>query len=212
MRLLIEIQKLFEDKTIEVISVIVTALFIAINRFFKKLPGAILHRIRRGKQLDGLQKGSAINNIIRKLALDSGAIYVHLIRYHNGGPYKMTVEWESIGRICHNCVKQCGNFKSIKPLQSDWSGQPVSNIWSLVIQNTIKLDGLINEVDGCNFDKLHKDIWIDAKIHSYKEIVLKHKANKDTWCLGLSFCERFNNHNEADIMMEMASRKLKKLL
>jgi len=212
MKTALDIQKLFEEKTIEIIGIIVTAIFLSLNRFFKRLPDYIFQKIRKEKQLEGLQKGSAINNVIRELALNAGAIYVHLIRYHNGGPYKMTVEWESLGRACPQCITKCKNYKGIPPLQNDWRSYQLSNIWAEIVAKTIQMDGVINEVDGSGFDQLHKDMWNNYKIHSYKEVIVKHKSNKDTWCLGLSFCQRFEDHHEANAMMDMARRKLKDLL
>lgn len=191
--------------------IIITSLF----AFFRKLPERFLHNYRKNKQLAGLMKGSNINNIVSELKW-GGALFIHIIRYHNGGPYKMTIEWEEVGIPCLGCAHPCRrNLITPKPLQQDWQAVKVSAVWNkVVISKTIQLDGAVNTVVITNdgFDQFTKDIWEASKIYTYMEVLLKHSGSKESWCLGLSFCENFQDFEGVRVNMEMAARKLRKLL
>jgi hypothetical protein len=213
-------------KSLEGIIAGLVFLFTSLIYFLKKmrLRERILHHYRKNKQLAGLREGSEINNIIAKLK-NSGATYITIIRYHNGGPYKMSVEWEALGDPCTTCVHQCAVYGKLKPLQKDWQGIKVNNVWAEIIEKTISLDGKLNTKDMAWFDSddvvdnhsqldidFNKNIWKAYGIDTFKEVLLSHKSGKQTMTLGLSFCARFSDYHGADIKMEMARRRLKELV
>ena len=150
--------KVFENKATEIVVTILVFSISALVAFFRKLPKRYKHNYRRKRQMEGLRKGSTINNIIRKLTLESNAIYIHVIRYHNGGPYKMSVEWEGTGLTCAGCTHSCRNFKGVRPVQKDWQNEKVTDIWGEIVYNTIRLDGGLNIVTSNTFDQMHMDI------------------------------------------------------
>jgi hypothetical protein len=199
-------------------------LFTLLISMWKRIPKKVLHQYRKNNQLEGLKKGSEINNIMSKLK-SSGAIYITIIRYHNGGPYKMSVEWEVLGDPCMKCAHQCKNYGNLKPLQKDWQGIKVNNVWAKITSETIMSDGRMNTkriewfdsdqvVKDCNSTDIefNKKIWDLYGISSFKEMLLTHKSGKESYTLGLSFCARFRDYEEADLQMEMARRKLRHLI
>ncbi len=230
--------KLFEDKVTEALVAILVFVASAMIAFFRKLPVRYKQAYRRNKRLIDLKKGSDINNVMRSLSINSGAVLIHVIKYSNGGPYKMTVEWEGLGSICSLCAEEgCPNWKGVRPVQGEWEKARVTEIWHEVISKTIRFDGKINMVTEDSLDAIYselkdtigshlkdgsrlketlnlaKAIWKSSNISVYKETLLVHKANKDSWTLGLSFCDKNNNNEDGiNLKIEMASRKLRKLL
>ena len=199
----------------------------AVIAFIKRIPAKVIHEYRRRKQLVDIAKGSEINNIIRKLKV-TGALFIHIIKYHNGGPYKMTVEWEAVGDPCHYCKHQCTHFKNgkVQPLQKHWVNQRVSNVWAHIIGKTLHLNGGLNTFTIGDFDKLvedpekhveaaeienHKAIFRSANIEVFKENLLI-MSGKDSYTLGLSYCPQAVITEENDIDQLMAARLLKKAL
>ncbi len=123
----------------------------------------------------------------------------------------MTVDWEETGHVCTNCVANCRNYREIPRLQNQWQGIHITEAWHRVIEKTLLLKGEINTVNYSNLDGNHQQLWNDAKIHIYKEVLIKHKKF-GFYTLGLSFCIRFKNYDDADGMMSLAARQLKNLL
>jgi hypothetical protein len=118
---------------------------------FRKLPNTISLRIAHKRRILITKHGSKINKVVNWLAQHSGAIYVHIIHYHNGKVSmkkkyvldKMTVEWEELGRVCHNCITKC-RYTGVEPLQDQWDNVAISEGWREIMTETINLEGLMS--------------------------------------------------------------------
>ena len=229
-----EIMKLigvFGGGTQEILAVIVVVSSVVLT-LVKRLPTkairALLHTYRRGQQLNSFKKGSNINNIIRKL-LATKALSIFIIRYHNGGPFKLTVEWEAVGSACGDCSDQCeiGRHAKVTSVQKDWQGEKITNLWNeLVVSETVAMDYKINTVSMSDFDAAAADpkssitseevamtklIWKESGIWTMKETLIALKSNKEVWTLAMTFCHKHKHIEESDLAMTLAARRLRKL-
>jgi len=210
-----------QEEANKLIAGLVAAIIAALLAFFKRVPKLI--GVKR-TVLDGVvivDRGSEINNTVNHLGKYSGAIYIHIIRYHNGKSNrpgkpvywdKMTVAWEETGRACQNCLTQCGNSKDIRPVQKEWEKIEITPDWRLkVLDKTRQLNGDIHTVTIEQMGRFHKSVFKSLGIKTYKEVYIKEKKG-EMYTLGLSFCARFENYFEAEGMMMLAAKQLKNVL
>lgn len=204
---------IFRKFSNDAIAAILVVLVIVLFKFFSKVPSMVLEKYRTKKYKSGMYKASAINNIMNHLGKRSGAIYVHIVRYHNGGREFATVEWEETGNICTGCTfKDCfESGEEIPLLQSRWQRSPLKNDWIAVVEKSINLHGQINKVVPKDLDEMSKKIWEEARIVLYKEVFLKIK-HSGVYTLGLSFCKFHDTTEDNDALIFQLANQLRHLL
>lgn len=214
-----------QDKSTEIVAALIVAILTALIAYFKKLPAYIIKkraekRRRRLEitQLAAVKAGNKINNIIDQLGNDTGALYVHIIRYHNGGyplevghALNMTVEWEEPGHSCDGCMTQCSMYKKVPRVQHQWKGQPVTGNWFDIIEHTLNNKTECTTIPIENMDDEHADLWKTYNIALFKEVFIKH-TELGFYTLGLSFCRRTKDIDVADGLMVHAAGQLNKYL
>jgi hypothetical protein len=201
----------FQEQINLFIGALVAGIISAITLFFKKLPHIVSQKSRRSIIMYDWSKANMINAIIQDTVDDVGCIYGHVIQYHNHGPIKMTVLYEATGHPCQSCLHQCGNAFKIERLQKEWINRPILPFWlNHMALKTLEKNGLVNLLLYDKLDDLHKEIWNNANIYSYREILVSTKSDGFI-TLGLSFCERFKEIQNVDAKMISAANQLHKL-
>jgi len=210
----------FQEEANKLIAGLIAAILAALIAFFKRVPKFI--GITR-TPLTGVKivnKGSEINNIINDLSDYSGAIYVHIVRYHNGKKDKnkpihwdkMTVEWEEIGHACDKCITACRNRLEVKRVQKEWQKIPITDNWRHKAMNkTRSLQGEINTICKGDLNEIHQSIFDRLDIECYKEVYVK-SDQTEMYTLGLSFCGRFSNYVQAEGMIYLAAKQLRNII
>lgn len=211
-----EFRNFLEEQTTELIVGIAAVVFLSINKFFTKLPDAIIQRIRSTRHIDVLKAGRETNLIMGRLKHEGHAMYYHLVEYTNGGDalrkgkdINLQVTWEEVGNKCMECDKKCplhGDFESI---YEDWRRPTkITGRMYNVAEDTLNLDGDVNNTDVESLDLYNQKVWRKYKIQYYKEVLIKHKA-KGWIVLGLSYCKGMKgNMNNDDSLMIRAARNL----
>lgn len=162
--------------------------------------------------------GAKRDMVMRSLK-DTGAKYIHLIRYHNGGghlkkgsPIHLSVDIEILGDSCDHCITHCRQFKGYKvPIQPDWQNIKIQGSWFTVVRETVTNPEVVNVVRYEQLDLQHQHIWEGYNIKEYHEIFVCHMADC-FYCIGLSFCSRFAHKADTAGLMSLASRNLANLL
>lgn len=211
----------FQEEANKFIAALVAAILSLLVAFFKRIPKFIGIKHTRLDEITVINKGSEINNIANDLSDYSGAIYIHIVRYHNGGKRnknkpvywdKMTVDWEEIGRSCEMCITACRNRLEIKRVQKEWQGIPITDNWRhKVMDRTRMLSGEIHTVHKAELNKVHQSIFNRLGIGCYKEVYIKEKKD-GMYTLGLSFCDRFINYQQAEGMIYLAAKQLRNII
>lgn len=206
------------EYTNHVIAAVIGLIVTALATWFYKVPRLITEKIIEKQQLKAIQSGSKVANIIADLCQRSGALYVHIIRYHNGGdrlkeghPVNMTVDWEAVGTACNSCANQCEFRGHRVRVQADWQSQPLDQGWFKVVEKTISNKHEPQKWTIEEMDTKHQEIWSALGIFRFKEMFIKHKT-KGFYTLGLSFCQRFKGYDRADGHMAHAAKQLINLL
>ena len=198
--------------TKEIAKVIIAFVVFPILIFFRKLPGKLLEEYRARKSMESANRGKQIMYILSDLSNETEAIYVHVIKYlYNGGPQKMSIEYEEPGHVCLGCTIDCPNRNGVVRLQDNWLEVHVRKDWAVVVEETIRRRGKVNTADKEKLSDLSTQLWKDANIEIYKEAVIKHHS-KGFYALGLSFCSESKTHDEMGAKIWVASRKLEKYL
>lgn len=215
----------WQEKANEFAAAVLLALGAALIAFFKKLP-KYLREKKKAKELKAavelqfaaVKVGNKINRIIDSLGNSTGALYVHIIRYHNGGdavkPGKglnITVEWEEPGKPCSGCVDKCSFYNKVPRIQHEWKGQPVVGNWFDIVDHTLNHKDGVTTYSIEEMDSAHQDVWQRVNIHLYKEMFIKH-TEMGFYTLGLSFCRRLRNVRNVDGQMIQAVGQLKQLI
>jgi hypothetical protein len=206
----------FRKSATDITAGIAVLIVMAFIKFFRHLPKRMIYQYRKKGQIKSFNKASEINKIMNFLGNHSKAMRMFIIRYHNHGPQKMTVDWEETSStVCHRCEIKCSSYKNIKPIQEQWQGFRLSDIWLEVVTKTLHLEGTVNDVTDHGFDKLTKEFWEKQNVHLYKETFIKFKWD-GFYALGGSYCERYKGISDTkanpDILLIQAKTKLEKLL
>ena len=209
-KLITDVYKLIEGKLNEGLAVLIATILTSIILFFKKLPGLIQHKTKAKVILHDWKKDSKVFGYIQDDVDRCGAIYSHVIQYHNHGPKKMSVLIESIGKPCTNCISKCRNVASIRRLQEEWIERPIASFWlDRMALKTLELDGRVNHVNYDELDNLHKEIWNDVNINQFREILVKVK-NDGFITLSFSFCSRFTEAENIDARLTNLANRIYK--
>ncbi len=198
--------------TEEIAKIIIAFIVIPILIFFRKLPEKLIDAYRAHRSIESANRGKQIMYILSDLSNQSEAIYVHVIRYiYNGGPQKMSIDWEEPGHVCLGCTEDCSNRNGIVRLQSNWQDLHVRRDWAPVVDETITRKGKVNTITNEKLSDLSKQQWKDANIYWYKESLIKF-TSKGFYALGLSFCHKSKTHEQMNAKIWTAARKLEKYL
>jgi hypothetical protein len=211
-----EWRQFFEEQTTELIAGVVGVVFLALNKFFKKLPDAIIQRIRSVKHIDVLKAGRETNIRMNRISYEGNAMHYLLVEYTNGGDslkrgkdVNVQVTWEEVGHKCNDCDKDCplhGNFES---LYEDWK-RPTKIMGRMynVAENTLNSNGDVSTADVDTLDLYNQKVWRSLGIQYYKEALIKHKSRG--WVvLGLTYCKGMKDQmDNDDPLMTRTARNL----
>lgn len=200
---------------------VIVLLTLTLIAFFRKLPKLLIEKLSEKRNIDALTNGSLISDEMDTIEENSLAMYNHIIYYENGGhniktneDMHITIKWERTGHLCDGCMASCHFKGNIPKLKSEWSGETVSEGWRRIISRTVNAEGKFSSTT-INDSKLVadevKDIWNQAHIFTYKEVVIKHKR-KGFYTLGLSYCERLKDKEIPEGVIYKSVNKLKHLL
>ena len=212
-----EMYQLFEEHINKLLAGLVALLLTAAATFFRKLPQYIVEKRQRRNFEDVVN----LDIILDDLVEETGAVYGHIIKYHNGNKelkpgaeWRMTVTWESLGKPCLDCEHKCvfGKTNKRKRLQQDWDNVPVSSNWFRIVSKAYLNPNQphITYITDEDLSDIEVEVWKQAGIHSFMEILIKVKDRK-FFTLGLSFCENHSIPFTA-VSIIAASRKLYRLL
>lgn len=221
-RTLMDWATFFQEEINKIIAIAVTTAVGLLVAFFKKLPNAIETAMKKKRvahaekeQLAALRIANNISSIMQDLSRQTGALYIHVIRYHNGGggikkgnPLRMTVEWEYPGTHCSGCMNDCPIHQKVPRIQRDWDNVPLTPAWLHIVRNTVENKDKTNSHSIENLDQESRDIWTVYRISLYKEKFIKH-TETSFYTLGISFCERTKMIENVDGLMVHASNRLK---
>lgn len=189
-----------------------------LTRQLSKVPHQYRQKAREKRNQQSVVDGARRDRIMHDLKR-TGAKYIHLVRYHNGGsklkqgvPISLTVDLEKTGSICDKCITKCRFYNGeIKPLMNDWQNIKIQGSWFNVVKRTVLSPNDVNIVKLSQLDAAHQQIWEKYVIDEYHEILVKHK--KDCfYTIGLSFCPRFKNHGQTQGILSLAARQMANLL
>jgi len=165
-----------------------------------------------------INKAYVIRKVFEALVEYSGALYIHVIRYHNGKKNKdlskpvhydrMSVEYEEIGKTCGQCGTDCFKFKTIPELKPDWQKIPIADDWRKgVYDKTVALKQSVHTISVDQLDQSGQEIFQRFHIKLFKEIYIG-TTERGTYTLGLSFCTKFEDTNSAEGLMTLSSKQL----
>lgn len=209
--------KLLDDpKLATAIASFLVVILTWLTRQIMKVPRLFKDQKNTRRNQQSVIDGAKRDNILYRLKR-TGAIYIHLVRYHNGGgalkrgaPLKMSVDIEKLGSACDLCATTCRQGKA-KPILHQWQNIQITGSWNVVVKNTVLHPGEINVVKMEDLDHEHKEIWEEVSIAEYREIFVKHKRTC-FYTIGISFCPRFKNSNHSDGALSLAARQMANLL
>ena len=206
-KLIGDFYKLSEIKANDWLSALIALVGSLIIIFFRNLPRLISQKTKQKVILHDWKKDSKIFASIQDDVDKCGAIYSHVIQYHNHGPKKMSVLIESTGKPCKDCITKCSNQGTIRRLKEEWDDRPIDPFWlTRMALKTLELDGRVNHVNYDDLDTIHKEIWSDVNIYQFREILVKVK-NDGFITLSFSFCSRFTEVGNVDaILTNLANR------
>lgn len=195
----------------------VLAIFTFIIRQASKLPRIIENARNTKRNQQSIIDGARRDGILRDLK-DTGAKFIHLVRYHNGGgalkrgtPIYMTVDIEKLGSACDNCIAHCRAYKGhAEPIIDERQKIRINGAWFNVVKKTVLNPDDVNEVRPEDLDENHRQIWEKYNIQEYHEIFVVHKHDC-FYCIGLSFCSRFTAARTSG-SMSIAARQMANLL
>jgi hypothetical protein len=210
--LLTEKFTVFQDYINAIIAAVVAGVISLITLFFKNLPSLIKQRTRRTNLIYDWSKASKINAMIQDVVQETGATYSHIIKYHNGGPRKMSVIYEAMGSPCATCISPCSNRQNIKRLQDDWQDRLILPFWlNNMALKTLNNIGSVNTVEYSEVDETHKMIWKEINAGLFKEILVK--AHSDSFItFSLTFCTRFKDIDGVDSKLMTIANRLSHLV
>ena len=209
--------ELFREHLTQLLATIMVGMTAATAAFFKKLPQHYFET----KQKTQVEKMQQLDIILDDLVDETGAIYGHIINYHDGhkellagDKWRMTVTWESLGKPCVSCTNTC-EFRELggrKRLQEEWQDVHVTSGWFKTVSKAYldKSTYHLTSVTDKKIGKEELEIFQRSGIHTFVEILIKVK-NKTFYTLGLSFCKKYEEEGRY-IAIIPAGKRLAKLL
>ena len=212
-----KIIKLLDDpKLATAVASFILVLFTWLTRQAMRIPRHFKNKANTKRNQQSVIDGAKRDHVLAKLK-KTGAIYIHLIRYHNGGgalkhgaPLRMSVDIEKLGSACDKCVTKCRSNGS-GPLIYNWQNILISGSWLNVVKHSVLNPTEVTVVKKKQLDHEHQEIWEASNISMYKEIFVIHKRTC-FYTIGLSFCPRFEEVGQADGALSLASRQMANLL
>ena len=210
-------QEKMADKTATIIAAVLTFLILVL----KKVPRFIGFQQTMFDGVTVVRKGHEINESLADIINYTNALYVHIIRYHNGKKkrgenlhvIKMTVEWEEVGEPCKNCGKDCVLYKNkVRKVRRQWQNILINPEWKeKFLDKTVELQGEVNTVEIDEMNHIHQDIWKNVFIGLIKEVYIKTTKN-EIYTLCVSFCERDKENEYADGVISLTAKQLRNYL
>jgi hypothetical protein len=206
---------MFEKHVNELIAGLIAAFVAWFTLILRKLPDYLLE-VRQKREFDKLGK---LDVLLDEIVDDVGAIYGHVIKYHNGGEelavgnnWLMSVVWESVGKPCHDCGDRCAFAKKHKRLQSEWQKEPISSEWFKIVQKSYleREKCHATSIDDKNLGEVQRQIFKRSNIHTYMEVFIKSRK-MEFFTLGLSFCDKHEGLKSCGAVI-ITARQLNKLL
>lgn len=214
-----KIIKLLDDpKLATAIASFMVVLLSWITRHLMKIPRLYKDKSREKRNQRAIIEGGKRDRILNEL-LDTGAKYIHLVRYHNGGsklkhgvPIAMSVDMEKTNdMVCEKCATKCRFYRgSVDPIIDEWQKIKLRGSWFDVVKHTVMNPNDVNVVNSDQLDASHRQIWEQYTIDQYHEILVKHKRDC-FYCIGLSFCPRMKEVNTQG-KLSLAARQMANLL
>jgi len=208
-----------KDEAGKLLALLVATIGAMLLAGLKRLPKFIGFKRTILDELTIINRADGLKTIFRTLKRHSGALYIHVIRYHNGHEAddkseiidydRMSIEYEIIGKTCGLCGADCfkltGGIPEVKP---DWQGIPIADDWRAECYNkTMKSKGEVNTVSIDQMSAAGQEIFEIHRLKIYKEIFIC-KTKRGIYTLGLSFCNKFEKPSLADGMMTLAAKQL----
>jgi hypothetical protein len=203
------IYNFLEEEANKAVGYIIAILIAALLAFFKKIPFFYRSKANRIRNETIWYNASATYNIIQNLADITGAMYVHVVRYHNKGPHKLTIDAEVTGKSCGNCVTQCHLNRRIERMQHDWQAVPLTS-WG--VKNALNiLNNTATDLTVQDITESERDVFMRYGICTMKQVFIKHKPDGFI-VLSVSFCCRFKAINNVNGLISQEARRLEKYL
>lgn len=207
-----------KEETGKVVALILASIGAIILAGLKRLPKFIGFERTILDELTIINRAEALRLIFRTLKRHSGALYIHIIRYHNGKKIehegdpviydRMSVEYEIIGHTCGDCGTDCFKITGVPEVKHEWQKIPIADDWRAeAYDKTMASKGQVNTVRKEQMSKVGQEIFDRLKIEIFKEIFIC-KTKRGTYTLGLSFCSRYRKVGLADGMMVLAAKNL----
>lgn len=209
---------IFQDITTNVIAGLIATGLLALGIFFKDLPRKILIKYYEKQNEKNILKIAKLRKIMRGLMDETGALYVHIIKYSDTGkaitPHsvlKETVLWEEVNKRCDTCPLNTGEKYEVRRLQDKWFERTVQGNWIDMICDVVQHKESIVSLRKKDRDDYGQSIFEAYHIEMFKARYLKGKYS-GFYILGLSFCK----HKLPDITVAgyivTAAEGIKKLL
>lgn len=209
---------LFQDITTNVIAGLIATGLLALGIFFKDLPRKILIRYYEKQNEKNILKIAKLRRIMRRLRDETGALYVHVIKYSDTGkaitPHsvlKETVLWEEVNKRCNTCPLNTNKDYEVKRLQDIWFERTVLGNWIDMVCDVVQHKEAIISVRKKDLDSYGQSVFDAYHIEMFRTRYLKGKYS-GFYTLGLSFCK----HKLPDMTVAgyiiTAAEEIKKLL
>jgi hypothetical protein len=212
--------KLLDDpKLAGAVATMLLAVFTWFARQMSFVPKYYIQKANTKRNENSVIDGARRDQLLNKLK-HTGAIYIHLIRYHNGGgelkkgvPIKLTVDIEKLGHVCSKCVSGCRmrTREFPPPIIDQWQNITITGCWNNIVRKTVLNPHDVTFVTYKDMDHEHRDIWDQYNIKAYKEIFVKHRKTC-FYTIGISFCNRFEDVKNIDGALSMAAKQMANLL
>lgn len=209
--------EIFRDVTTNVIAGLIATALLALGVFFKDLPKKILSRYYEKQTEKNVLKIAKLRKILEKLKNNTGALYVHIIKYTDTNkpitPASLlneTILWEEVNLTCSTCPINKNGYE-IRRLQDDWFERRVQGNWIDMVCETVQHKEAITHIDKKDLDKLGQSTFDAFHIKTFKGKYLKGKYS-GFYILGLSFCANNLPNDLVAGYMTTAAEQIKKLL
>jgi hypothetical protein len=207
-----------DDRAAGAIAAMALGVITWVVRNFGKIPRLLEYKRIERRNRESIVDGAKRDNILNELKA-TGAKYIHLVRYHNGGgalkrgtPIYLSVDIEKTGISCEGCLSHCRTYKGyVPPIIDEWQKIRIKGAWFGIVENTVLNPDDVNVVNYEDLDHEHREIWDRLNLKEYHEIFVLHK-NDCFYCIGLSFCSRFQGSVHTSGVLSLASRQLANLL
>lgn len=195
-----------DEKVVAALGALIVALLTYMTRALTYVPRKFKEKQNKIANQQAIVAGWKRNEILSGL-LDVGAVYVLLVRYHNGGGLLknsrfiyMSVDVEKLGYVCMKCMGNCqarGNGFA-KSIAKDWQNFKIYNTdgyfeW---IKDVVVHDNKVHSVDIEQMDTNGKMLNASYGIYAVREIFVKHADNR-FYTILLAFCKRTRNIDDS---------------